>query len=152
MSIRQKPSSHQSIEPPMPITRRMGGSAGSPKGSVQSSTPFASIIRSVKAPLLLFETIEELPQLVRSEGLSSPHLSAQGDRHQQPANAVSLRARPIVTYGCRCLSTPSSGIACSRASVSAKQTVTELFPRTEVLLQWLRGNPQRRARRSPRDS
>ncbi len=37
---------HQSIDPPIPMTRRIGGSAGSPNGSVQSVTPFASIIRS----------------------------------------------------------------------------------------------------------
>src|SRR4051794_31796122 len=46
--MRQKPSSHQTIEAPIPMMRRTGGSAGSPKGSVQSSTPFASIVRSAK--------------------------------------------------------------------------------------------------------
>src|SRR5207248_1313989 len=39
------------IDPPTPITRRMGGSAGSPNASVQSSTPFASIARSATSPL-----------------------------------------------------------------------------------------------------
>jgi hypothetical protein len=51
--MRQKPSSHQSIEPPIPMTSRIGGSAGSPKDSVQSSTPFASIMRSARFTLLL---------------------------------------------------------------------------------------------------
>src|SRR5215208_850851 len=44
--MRQKPSCHQSIDPPMPITSRIGGSDASPKDSVQSSTPFNSTIRS----------------------------------------------------------------------------------------------------------
>jgi hypothetical protein len=37
--MRQKPSSHQSIDPPTPITRRIAGSAGSPNASVQRLDP-----------------------------------------------------------------------------------------------------------------
>ena len=45
-----EPPSHQSIDAARPVTRRIGGSVGSPKASVQSSTPFASIIRSDTRP------------------------------------------------------------------------------------------------------
>src|SRR5919197_5238327 len=44
--MRQKPSSHHSIDAPVPMTSRTGGSAGSPKGSVHRSTPLARTIRS----------------------------------------------------------------------------------------------------------
>ena len=50
-SVRQNPSSHHSIDAPMPMMSRIAGSVESPSGSVHSSTPFASIIRS--ATLLL---------------------------------------------------------------------------------------------------
>src|SRR3954447_25143002 len=50
--MRQNSSSHHSIEELMPATSRIGGSAGSPKASVQRLTPFASIKRSVTSLLL----------------------------------------------------------------------------------------------------
>src|SRR4051812_13241754 len=62
----QKPSSHHSIDAPVPMIRRIGGSRGSPNGSVQSSTPFDSIIRS-GTPVLR-------PSL--SQSLVSPQMSA----------------------------------------------------------------------------
>src|SRR5436305_13292622 len=45
-SISQNVSGHQSIELPVPMTRTIGGSAGSPKDSAHSETPFASMVRS----------------------------------------------------------------------------------------------------------
>src|SRR3954452_15433415 len=62
----QKPSSHQSIDAPVPMIRRIGGSRGSPNGSVQSSTPLDSIIRS-GTPVLRSSL---------SQSLVSPQMSA----------------------------------------------------------------------------
>src|SRR5690242_2083251 len=61
-SSRQKASSHQSMEAPRPMTSRTGGLEGSPKDSVQSSTPFTSTSRSTISGRLCKSVSVALPR------------------------------------------------------------------------------------------
>ena len=65
------------------MTRRIGGSAGSPKGSVHSATPLASIIRSATPPPLRVRA--SLPGGTRSTGLDEFAGAADPGRMLSPA-------------------------------------------------------------------
>src|SRR6266511_3288306 len=79
--MRQKPSSHQSIDAATPITSRIGAPPGSPNDSVQSPNPFASIIRSASfaPPRRNASTLPPSSEL-KTRRHSTPSLQRGGQR------------------------------------------------------------------------
>src|SRR5262245_28259897 len=83
-SSRQKPSSHQSIDPPLPMTSRMGASSGSPNASAHSSTPFASIIRSATEGIIEDDVSRDAEEVPLTGGISTPGVVRVGDTVRRP--------------------------------------------------------------------
>jgi hypothetical protein len=112
-SIRQKPSSHQSIDPPMPMTRRTPGSAGSPNGSVQSST--RSPRSSAQPPWLLLP-----PSSSREAGAGFDH--GRGDASPHPAfSAAASGASASTCCGVQLVMSAASSPAASERTDTASR-------------------------------
>jgi hypothetical protein len=86
----------------MPITRRIGGSCGSPKGSVQSSTPFASISCSASSLLLPRTARRYSTRLALLEAMAAPG----ADRHREFDFASVPRGGPGSGAGASLLGRP----------------------------------------------